>query len=330
MHKPQSIQIIVDNPCHQNWDDMTVAGSGRFCNQCQKTVIDFTSWSDAVLYQFFAKNPTNVCGRFLNTQLGVPIAIPYQPHSRLYRITIALGLTLICTQTPVLLAQNRPPKAVHVPAIGDTKDTNSVNPGYGLIRGNVVDEKKEPLVSATIQVYQAGILKGGNVTDYDGNYMIKPLEAGIYDVTIFFADYDSVVRKNVLVKAGEEAVENVAFAKPLSSWNHKNYVVMGGMRSPLVNRRPDIPSVAEIYGHVKDEDGRYLPQAEVQVYKDDQLIKKRMTNSNGDYDITKLEPGLYDLKIVCEQYDLFTMHNVQIKAGKSMQDIAVTGRRKRQ
>ena len=44
------------------------------------------------------------------------------------------------------------------------------------ISGRVLDDKKEPMPSAVIQVYQGGILRSGTVTDYDGNYTVKPLD----------------------------------------------------------------------------------------------------------------------------------------------------------
>ena len=50
MSKPASIQITIPSPCSQNWDEMIQGDTGRHCTHCQKTVIDFTSWSDANLY----------------------------------------------------------------------------------------------------------------------------------------------------------------------------------------------------------------------------------------------------------------------------------------
>lgn len=107
--KPFSIQIDVPKPCQEDWDDMIASGKGRFCAHCQKQVIDFSTWSDTALYKFFAENDTPVCGRFMTSQLSRPILIPYQPHSRLYRITIGLGLVLIFTQTPGASAGRIPP-----------------------------------------------------------------------------------------------------------------------------------------------------------------------------------------------------------------------------
>ncbi len=71
------------------------------------------------------------------------------------------------------------------------------------IAGRVIDEKKEPLPSAVIQVYQGNVLKGGSMTGYDGYYSIKPLQPGTYNVLALFSGYDSVMAVNVVVKAGE-------------------------------------------------------------------------------------------------------------------------------
>lgn len=109
----KSINIAIPSPCHEPWDGMTpdAKANGRFCDSCQKTVIDFSSWNDTQLFAFFANGTQkHICGRFLTTQVNRPINIPHQPHSQLYRMTVALGLTLIFAQAPQLLAQTAPPQ----------------------------------------------------------------------------------------------------------------------------------------------------------------------------------------------------------------------------
>jgi hypothetical protein len=192
MPKPHPIQINIPNPCHQKWEEMTPCGQGRFCGHCQKTVIDFSTWSDTALYDFFAKRREKVCGRFLPSQLNRNINIPLQPHSRLYGLTIALGLTLIFTQGTSVYAQNKPPLAVQTIPTPYPKNSNRE------IRGLVVDEKEEPIINATIQVYLNGILKGGNVSDFDGVYYIGPLDTGHYDVYVRCPNYSTAVVTNVL------------------------------------------------------------------------------------------------------------------------------------
>jgi hypothetical protein len=36
----------INEPCTQNWDEMTLSDTGRFCINCRKTVFDFTNATD--------------------------------------------------------------------------------------------------------------------------------------------------------------------------------------------------------------------------------------------------------------------------------------------
>jgi CarboxypepD_reg-like domain len=187
----QAIHIALTNPCDQRWEDMMPNGEGRFCTHCQTTVIDFTTWTDRELYEYFASHKGRTCGQFLETQLDRPIQIPHQPQSRLYRMTIAMGLTLLFTQTPQLYAQNNPPRTTQT--LAHASDQGS---GACALKGKVMDGRvNEPLINAYIQLFQNGQIKAGNITDYDGNYIFKPIAPGEYDMIVSYNGYDSAKRK---------------------------------------------------------------------------------------------------------------------------------------
>ena len=82
------------------------------------------------------------------------------------------------------------------------------------IAGRIIDETKQGIINATVQAFQGGILKGGNVTDYDGNYFIKPLESGTYDVLITYIGYDSLWVKGVPVSPDGTTKINGEMKKP--------------------------------------------------------------------------------------------------------------------
>ncbi len=103
--------ITVPTPCDEDWALMMPDTQGRYCSRCEKTVIDFSGWSDNELYVFFAANKKHVCGRFQATQVNRPIVIPAVQTTRLSRLAIALGLTLIFSQPGIVSAAPRPPLA---------------------------------------------------------------------------------------------------------------------------------------------------------------------------------------------------------------------------
>ena len=101
------MKISIPEPCHENWGIMTPNEQGRFCQSCQKTVVDFTHWSTADIQNYFTKHyGQKVCGRFKNEQLAqINIQIPtnlftYIPASRKFALAllIVFGNTLFsCT-----------------------------------------------------------------------------------------------------------------------------------------------------------------------------------------------------------------------------------------
>jgi len=105
------------------------------------------------------------------------------------------------------------------------------------IGGKVLDDKKEPLPSAIIQVYSGGILKGGAATDIDGNYDIKPLDAGYYNVLVLYAGYDSIMITGVIVSPGNRTTQNFTMAKPKGK--ELPTVKITGYKKPLVDQ--DVP-----------------------------------------------------------------------------------------
>lgn len=71
-----TLYITVAKPCHENCDKMAPAEQGRFCQSCNKQVIDFTKLSDTEIIQLLSQKTTGTCGRFTQGQLNTPIQAP--------------------------------------------------------------------------------------------------------------------------------------------------------------------------------------------------------------------------------------------------------------
>lgn len=69
--------LRIQKPCQESWDGMLPNSEGRFCGSCQKTVVDFTSYSDQQVKEYFLNKPAGerTCGRFLNRQLDQKVIV---------------------------------------------------------------------------------------------------------------------------------------------------------------------------------------------------------------------------------------------------------------
>src|SRR5689334_14882257 len=65
-----SVHLKIEEPCHENWQQMTPNEQGRHCLSCQKTVVDFTYMSDQEILNHISRASSSVCGRFNNDQLN--------------------------------------------------------------------------------------------------------------------------------------------------------------------------------------------------------------------------------------------------------------------
>ncbi|MFC4476507.1 hypothetical protein [Flavobacterium chungangensis] len=97
-------KITIPEPCHENWDKMTPDATGKFCQVCNKSVIDFTNKLPDEIQHFFNTNKNQkICGRLNTSQLdSVSIKIPSQvlfsqtQYHKMFLLAlfIAMGSTL--------------------------------------------------------------------------------------------------------------------------------------------------------------------------------------------------------------------------------------------
>lgn len=66
------MEITIQEPCSEDWSNMSATQQGAFCQQCAKEVIDFTGKSSLEIKQTLAlkvASKTSICGRIENRQL---------------------------------------------------------------------------------------------------------------------------------------------------------------------------------------------------------------------------------------------------------------------
>jgi hypothetical protein len=176
MFKP--IQISIPNPCSENWDEMTPSGQGKFCDNCQKTVVDFTGWTDSALYEFLTQNKaTRICGRVRFDQID-RIIIPHQPQSKLYRLFIGLGLTLVLSQLPTTQTFARTPYSYEFASFLANDDDKNDSRDSVIVSGTVVDEHNKPMSYAMLDVYKGKQIIASAIADTFGVFSI-PIHSNI-------------------------------------------------------------------------------------------------------------------------------------------------------
>jgi len=79
--------------------------------------------------------------------------------------------------------------------------------GSGALKGRITDkETREPIAFANIIVQVGGVQQGGSMSDFDGNYLIKPVPPGKVDVTATYVGYKGITIKGVVI-----AVDKITF-----------------------------------------------------------------------------------------------------------------------
>lgn len=175
-----TFHVHIPKPCHENWQHMTPAEKGRFCGQCQKTVVDFTTMTDDEVLDTLQAATGNTCGRFLIQQLDRPLQPTHLQRSWLRvkwfwaaLISGALFANKATAQkasygdTVVVTA---PKSNAEVVTMGKLKmpDTLPV-----IIHGQVTDENGMPMSGVSVMIEGTRV---GTITNALGMYELRVKE----------------------------------------------------------------------------------------------------------------------------------------------------------
>ena len=96
-------RVDIPKPCSEKWLEMTPISAGRFCLNCKKSVIDFTTFSDRQLINFLKINK-DVCGRLTTSQNNKIIQVE---HSNLLSKIMFWFSSIILFLSEPLSAQSK-------------------------------------------------------------------------------------------------------------------------------------------------------------------------------------------------------------------------------
>lgn len=266
----KKFQLSIPEPCHEDWDKMHPSGKGRFCDSCQKQVIDFSTMSDSEIAQFF-KNPStgSLCGRFMTDQLERTIEMPKKriPWVK-YFFQIALPAFLTTAKASAQgqvrmdmvkeKVQQEPDKVDYAkPLTGDTivfQDKKKIK-----ITGQVIDDRGDTLPFSVVRIKRTGL---GTKAD----------ELGRFEIMANNGDVLQIMATGNIAK--EIVVGDKKYAKNGNGADSENIgtIVLETAIQGGISFAPPPKIKVRINGKVVDEKGNPVPFATVYIPDLDRTI----------------------------------------------------------
>jgi hypothetical protein len=170
MKKQLSIKLFVPSPCHENWEDMTPNERGRHCASCNKTVTDFSLFTDKQLLEYFTGIKEGVCGRFSPFQLERQLVYS-EPAKHPFWQKLLFGTALTAGLTTAANAQQTVKHPIH--ATKGNKKQKKTDPVVEAQPMNITINTQEDSIVATSQKqvirYEYEGVIGGAVSVYMTN-----------------------------------------------------------------------------------------------------------------------------------------------------------------
>ena len=269
----RKFKLTIPKPCHENWDEMTPQDNGRFCLNCSKTVIDFSSLLPEEIQHFFIQNQNKrICGRFKNSQLEtITIQIPSRVlytqtnyHKMfLLALFVAMGTTLFSCQDK----DGNKHKIDKIEIVDNSGQNQEENETTSWCYGHQIESKKEKHSEKHVGSFTTGMIMMHekplsydiiyNSTDLDvlpvpekgmenflafftKNYNTPKAEKGFKDKysLIFVIEKDGTlsnfnIAKNTPKEIGEEAIRVLKTAPNWIPGKLKNKIVRSTYVLPI-------------------------------------------------------------------------------------------------
>lgn len=190
--------LRIENPCHENWSQMTPMGKGRFCDACQKKVHDVTTISNEELKDLYKLNAGQMCGRVKTKFLTEQFVAQQQNKQYIHYLKtfclaaiIGFGASLFTVKSA--LASNLNKLKNEYLTIQDS--INLVE-----IKGVVKDkENKELLPFCNVMLMKGDSVIVGANTDMDGKFSLKidSRKFPEFDLKVQYVGYKNLLIKNI-------------------------------------------------------------------------------------------------------------------------------------
>jgi hypothetical protein len=171
--KKKTFQIDIPEPCNESWDKMTPQEKGRFCSNCEQTVIDFSYQPDRMIAKTLKEGNGQICGRFRTDQLQRDLVLEPAFYQNTRWKAFGLMLSgLLATET--LKGQDIVTPSfsteISTSSISNKKNNSTLESKIVLSGRILAEDNQEVLIAASI------ILKGSDIgcsTDTNGVFRLE-------------------------------------------------------------------------------------------------------------------------------------------------------------
>ncbi|VXB80905.1 conserved hypothetical protein [Flavobacterium sp. 9AF] len=214
--------LSINTPCSEKFDNFLQTEKGGFCTVCQKEVIDFRSWSDEAIANYFKNTTQKTCGLFVEDQLKAYLHSNVQEiqHKKSsFKAGVATFSLLSLLAVDSASAQTK--EKAEIVQIPIQQRDNQLTEGI-LVKG-VVSDNFGPLLGINVVVKGTNI---GTQTNFDGEFSFPtPLKKGDVLIVSFigYKTKEVIVSEEYLtiklieddiVLMGDVAVAKEYYSKP--------------------------------------------------------------------------------------------------------------------
>lgn len=91
----------------------------------------------------------------------------------------------------------------------DYNQNKNAGSGTGSLTGHIYDSNNgDPVPFANLALYSGQELIGGTTTDFDGNYLIKPIRAGYYNIKVSYIGYSTQEKQGIYINANQSTYQD--------------------------------------------------------------------------------------------------------------------------
>jgi len=216
--------LAISKPCKADWDKMRQTEQGKHCAQCNKSVTDFTNYTDKELIEFFKNAKGNICGRLEPYQVNRVLPInKTNSNSFIYKAIFgsAIAASIVTAVNGQDISQNTTGQVANAGKDHPTIKVSKKHPeALHYIKGKIVDSKTKVSIGSGASIS----IKGTDIsttTDIYGAFALPVPNSILSKKVTLIADYYNYKEKSTTISSGSYMNFLTIMLKPIPLRNRK-------------------------------------------------------------------------------------------------------------